>query len=299
MGLLYINVDISELEDLIQAEDLAKEALKKAATNLTVATRGKIVELASQRLHTRRQKFIKALTHFQLDETTFVVNLDASARWIDEGMPEHNMLDDLLSSDKAKTSKDGKSKYIIVPFQHNKVKQARTPEQEQLLGQIKKEMAKVGATPNKIENDPTGKPKLGLVRSMDITKGPASTGRSPIGRGVGGPAVGPTGIPLLKGVRVYQKEIKDENGEAKIGRFIMTFRVASSKHAGGAPPETTTSAWRKKHTGADGKTKSQARWQHPGTEATNLMEEGMKWALEQWSKEIAPGIIAELVAKLG
>src|SRR5688572_6922028 len=98
MGLLFINVDISELEDLTQAEELAREALKKAATNLTAATRGKIIELASQRLHTRRSKFIKALTTFQLDDNTYVVNLDASARWIDEGMSEHNMLDDLLAS---------------------------------------------------------------------------------------------------------------------------------------------------------------------------------------------------------
>jgi hypothetical protein len=293
MGFLFINIDVSELQDLLELESLSKDAMQSAARDLTAATRAKIVEIADQKLHTRRGKFIEALTHFQLDDNTFVVNLDASARWIDEGMTEHNMLDDLLASKKAKTSKDGKSKYIVVPFQHNQAKQNLTPGQQKLLATIKKELAKVGATPNKLEVDAAGKPKLGLVRSLDITKGPPSTPSNPIGRGIGGTAVGPTGTPLLKGVQVYQKEIKDKNGESRVGRFVMTFRVASSKQKGQVGEEST-GAWKKKF----GEKKSQARWDHPGIEATNLMQEGLDWALAQWEQKIAPGIIAKLVGQL-
>lgn len=273
--MFYINLDASALQDLEGLADAAEGAMAKAARDLTAATRGKIVELAQEKLHSRRGMFIDALTHFQLDETTFVVNLDKSARWIDDGMDAHDMLEDLLKSKKAKRAKDG-STYVVIPFQHNKAKQSLTPAQQSLLNTIKKELASVGATPNKIEMDSSGKPKLGLVRSLDITKAPVSTGAHPIGAGPKGQvAQGATGgIPLLKGVRIYQKEIKDKNGEAKVGRFVMTFRIASSKHKGGG------------------------KWQHPGVGAANLMEEGYKWAMDQFENKIAPQIIAAVVASL-
>jgi hypothetical protein len=77
-----------------------------------------------------------------------------------------------------------------------------TPAQQSLLNTIKNELAKVGATPNKIEMKADGTPKLGLVRSLDIMSKPPST-RAAQDRtgGIGGVAQGPTGIPLLKGVR--------------------------------------------------------------------------------------------------
>lgn len=271
--MFFINVDFSALDDLLDIGTAAEGAMKQAANDLTAATRAKIVELANEKLHTRRAQFIEGLSHFQVDETTWVVNLDAKARWIDEGMKEHSMLDDLLKSKKAKRSKDG-STYVVVPFQHNKAKQNLTPGQQMLLNTIKKELAKVGTTPNQIETNGRGEVKLGLVRSLDITKAPVSTPRRRIGAGpTGQVAQGPTGIPILKGVRVYQKEFKNKAGETKVGRFVMTFRTASSKM------------------GPD-------RWRHPGLPPTNLLEEGVKWALEQWESKIAPQVLARLTAKL-
>jgi hypothetical protein len=291
--MFFINLDMSEVEDLFGMEEVASAELKKAAAQLAVATKAHIIEEANHKLHTRRGMFIEGLSHFPIDDTTWVINLDASARWIDEGMPEHNMLDDLLKSKKAKRAADG-STYIVVPFQLNKAKQNLTPAQQTLLATVKAEMAKVGTTPNQMEMDPTGKPKLGLVRSLDIMKAPNSTNSNPLGRGTGGVAQGPTGVPLLQGVRVYQKEFKDKSGKTQMGRFVMTFRVASSKQRDAKPP-TSTAPWKKKQ-GAD---KPQGRWQHPGVEATNLMEDGLKWAIEEWERKIAPAVIGRLIAKLG
>lgn len=273
--MFFVNLDLSALEDIVDLGDLAEEEMQRAVSNLAAQTRGKILELAKERLHSRRNMFVDALSHFQVDETTWVVNLDKSARWIDEGMPEHNMLEKLLKSKKAKTAKDG-TKYVVVPFQHNRTKQDMTPAQQSLLNTIKNELAKVGTTPNKIEMKADGTPQLGLVRSLDISQKPKSTRKLKIGAGpFGSPAQGPTGIPLLKGVRVYQKEIQKADGTKGVGRFVMTFRVASQKH------------------------KDQpGRWNHPGVEATNLMEEGMRWALETWSSKTAPEIMARIVAKI-
>jgi hypothetical protein len=115
---------------------------------------------------------------------------------------------------------------------------------------------------------------------------------------VGRIAQGPTGIPLLSGVKVYQKKIKDKNGNEKMGRFVMTFRVASSKQKDGPMPGETTAVWKKKQTDKDGNTPGQQRWQHPGLEATNLMEEALEWAKQEWEKKIAPALMDRLVASI-
>lgn len=280
--MFYLNIDASEILGAGDMEDAAEKELKQAARALTAATHGKLIELANQKLHTRRQPYIDAVSMFQMDETTFVVNLDASARWIEDGMPEHDMLENLLKSRKVKRAKDG-SAYLVVPFQHNRAKSSMTPAQQSLLATIKKELASLGSefpggtiTPNKLEMKADGTPKLGLVRTMDITKAPVSTQALRIGRGPEGQvAQGATGgIPILKGVRVYQKEFQNKAGETKVGRFVMTFRVASSKHKGGG------------------------KWQHPGLEATNLMDEAMKWATETWSSKIAPNLLSKITASI-
>lgn len=277
--MFYINIDLSDLEGILDLGDVADAEMQKAAADLTAQTKAKITEIANEKLHSRRNMYLDALSHFQLDENTWVVNLDKRARWIDDGMSEHSMLEALLKSKKAKRAKDG-STYVVVPFQHNRVKQNMTPAQQSLLNTIKNELAKIPGdekvTPNKIETHADGSPKLGLVRSLDIMNKPKSSSRLKIGAGpLGATAQGPTGIPLLQGVRIYQKEINKPDGSKGVGRFVMTFRVASSKH------------------------KSQpGRWRYPGVEATDIMEQGMRWALDRWESKIAPALLDRIVAKL-
>lgn len=269
-----INIDSSEIIDLLGIDEASTGEMNKAAAALTAATKAKAIELANQKLHTRRKMFIEALDHFQVDENTWVVSLDAKAVWIDEGMPEHSMLPDLLKSKKAKTAKDG-SKYVVVPFKHNKGKQLQTPAQQALLNTIKKELRAVGTTPNQIELTKEGKPKLGLVRSLDITQRPLSTADLRIGAGPRGHvAQGPTGIPLLKGIRVYQKEVQKSDGTTGIQRDVMTFRVASSKH------------------------EAQGRWHHPGIEGANIMDEAAAWARNEWDSKIAPSLMDRIIMKI-
>jgi hypothetical protein len=262
-------LDVSDLLGLADLAEPAKREMKAAGEKLTAMTRAHIVEEANKKLHTRREMYIDGLSHMKLNDTTWVVNLDAKVRWIDDGMGAHNMLDDLLKSPKAKTAKDG-HKYISVPFRHGpKGPTQMTPAQKNLLDTIKGELKSRKIPYGKLEQDATGKPKLGLLHSFDINNAPTKThngpgqGKGPIGKVV----QGPTGIPLLQGIRIYQREVQNKDGGKSVRKDIMTFRVASSKQQG------------------------QGKWDHPGVQGVKLMDEAYEWAKKTWERDIVPQMI--------
>lgn len=266
-----VHLDIGPLLALGQGiDDASKKAMKEAGDRLTKMVKAHIVEEANKKLHTRRQMFIDGLSTFAVDENTYVVNLDAKVRWIDDGMPAHSLLDDLLKSKSAKTAKDG-SKYVVVPFQHKKGPTQMTPAQKTLQDTLKQELNKRRIPYGKIETDSNG-PKLGLLHSFDIKRQPIKTANTPgQGKGpIGKVMQGPTGIPLLQGVRIYQRQVKNKDGSKSVKRDIMTFRVASSKHKG------------------------QGRWEHPGNEAVKLLEEAYDWAKRTWEKDIVPQLMLSI-----
>lgn len=274
--MFFLNLDIAPLLNVAEKlTDAAKAAMRKHGELLVAQTRAHIVEQANIKLHTRRQLYVDNLTHLQVDENTWVINLDAKARWIDDGMPEHNMIDDLLKSSKAKTAKDG-SKYVVIPFQHKKGPTQMTPAQATLLNTIKSELAKQKIPYGKLETGGDGKVKLGLLHKLDIKDAPIKNSNAPgQGKGpVGAVMQGNTGIPLLQGLRIYQTKVKDKSGHESIRRDIMTFRIASSKQKG------------------------QGKWDYPGTSAVPLMAEGYDWAKRQWETNIVPGLIADINSKL-
>lgn len=274
--MIHLNIDISDLIPLTGASEAAQRAIIEGARDLTIATHAHIVEEANKRLHTRRGLFIEALSYFQISDDTWVVSLDAKARWIDDGMPDHNMLDDLLKSPKAKNAKDG-SRYIVVPFRHSGGPTQLTPAQMNLLTTIKAHLKDRGIPYGKLEHDASGAPKLGRLHRFDVMKEPIKShngpgqGRGPIGR----PIQGPTGIPVLKGISVYQRKITDKQGKESVKREIMTFRVASSKHR-----------------------EQGGRWDHPGLKPMKLMDEGLEWARAHWESKVAPGVLGRLVSSL-
>lgn len=275
--MIFTQFDISELIKLGQKlTSAAERAMKEAGDFLTKQVRAHIVEEAHKKLHTRRQMFVEHLRTFQVDEDTWVVSLDAKYRWIDDGMEKHSMVDSLLKSKNAKRAKDG-SKYAVIPFEHGpKGPTQMTPAQATLLNTIKAEMSKRKIPYAAIEKDSQGVAKTGLLHAFDINHSPIKTADVPgQGKGpIGAVMQGPTGIPLLKGVRVYQQQVTDKLGKAKIKRAIMTFRVVSSKH------------------------KEQGRWEHPGLDPVNLMEDGQNWASEQWETLIAPQIAAKFFSEI-
>jgi hypothetical protein len=270
-------VDIHPLTDFDQKfESVVKKALKDAARDLSAQSHAKIVEMVQQKLHSTREKYLDNLSYHQLDENTWVVELGKPALFIEDGLPPNfDMLPGLLKSKKAKTAKDG-SKYVVVPFEHNKAKSRQTPAQKSLTDTIKAELKKQGA-PNitAIEKGADGKPLLGMVRSFNTMNNPIKTGEG-VGQGkgpVGAVKQGITGIPFLQGVRVFQKEVARKDGSKGVKKSVMTFRVASSKHAG-------------------------ERWIHPGLEEKHFFEKVAEWSVREFERIIWPSILDSMHAGL-
>lgn len=267
--MIFVNIDLSAILTLEQElRPAIDKAMREAGRDLSAQAHAHLMEEVQQKLHSSREKYLDALDFKQVGDDTWVVTLDKDAIWIEEGMPEHEMIADLLKSPKAKMAKDG-SRYMVIPFKHNQGPTAQTRAQQDLTSTLKAEMKRREIPYGKIEKDSKGNPKTGMLHSFDILKNPPKTSEGPgQGKGpVGQVRQGPTGIPFLQGVRVYQKKVKGKDGKETVKKSIMTFRIVSSKHMG---------------TG---------RWVHPGLEAKKFFEEAADWALREWEQRIGPAIL--------
>jgi hypothetical protein len=281
-NLLYVDMSnvLQGFEDFHQ--DFA-DKLDNAAQLLAAQADAHIKEQAAERLHTRKDEYVEALDLQPVGKGVYAVTLKAEARWIEDGMEPHNMLEDLLASDKAKTAKDG-SKYLVVPFKHSKGPAQQTGVERRILSAIKKELRRNRIPYKRIEKNPDGSPKLGLVHSLNLAP-PHSTPLKPGYEGpkdkvfkgkTDSPYIG--GTPYTFGTRIYQHPMKNEKGDVlmgkdghpKVERSIFTFRVASSKQAG---------------TGM---------WDHPGVSPMHFFEEAHQWIQQEWDNKIAPDIIRSL-----
>jgi hypothetical protein len=281
-----VNVDLSGLDALKDIPEELDKAAREAIRDLSAMTHAKVVELASTRLNTRRQAFIDGLS-LREEQGVWLLELGGKARWIDDGMEKHSMLDALLASPKAKRAADG-SVYTVVPFDHSPGSGPTntTPTQLDLVNTVRTEMRKRKIPWAKVERDDQGRPKLGKLHKFNIESSPFKTenapgqGWGPVGdvrqgysernarmREHGGPGGG--GIPFLRGVAVYQHAL--EGGGVQ--RSVMTFRIASSKMEG------------------------QGRWEHPGLEPVNVFDDAYKWAMEELENKILPELVKNLTSK--
>lgn len=252
------------------------EEIKKTSAELASQVHLKAIEIANDKLHSRRQMYIDGL-ELKEDSDVWVLSLNAKVRWIEDGLEPGEMLDDILSSPKAKTSKDGK-KYLAVPFNHGPGKAAPTPAESNLISTIKTELNKFNVPFGGIEKDRTGNPKIGLLHNIDISKHPTKTHHGPgQGKGPIGEVVqGKSGNPYLQGIRVYQLPVPDYSpaSTTNVKRSIMTFRMASESQRG------------------------KGMWEHPGLEPTKIMDEALEWGLKQLDEHIVPQLISTITAKL-
>lgn len=283
-----IDVDLREyLKHLQEVPPALKKAAETGVRDLTAAIHAHALEESKKKLHTRAKMFADHLKIRQVDDDTWLVVLEKEAVWIEDGVDPHEMIDDLLSKRSAKSSppkraKDG-SLYRVIPFHHGPGKgpTQSTPAEATLQATIKKALktaenrftGKAGIPYGGLEKDDRGVPRTGLLHKLDIMDQPKKTHEGPgMGKGpLGEVRQGPTGIPFLQGIRIYQRETQNPDGSKSVKRAIMTFRVVSSKHKG---------------TG---------RWFHPGLPPTNILEEAYRWGLQHLDTVIIPKILDQVL----
>ena len=266
--MLHINVDTTGLDILKGASDIIEREARNAAKALQAMCHAKVGEFAGQRLHTRKQMYLEGVTLHE-EDTVFIVRLDTKLSWIEEGMPEHSMLDGLLAGPRAKTNQHGE-KYVIVPLTQAKSGQglpAPTSAQTDLVKTLKDEFDKRHIPWKDLETKSDGSPKLGKLHSFNILNAPVKTKEGPFqGKGaIGDVRQGLTGTPFLQGVNVYQKESK-----GKVNKSVMTFRVAHERHRG------------------------QGLWTHPGLQGVNIFHEVEQWAENEFNNVIGPQLAETL-----
>lgn len=212
MSDLYFQIDKSHFEDVLEQfrKEMQKD-LNEAVGKLAEMTEIKILELAENGLHTTFDVYKANLTSRQASAGVYVITLDQKAMWIEEGLPpDFDMKEGLLKN--AKVSKDG-HRYAVVPFKHNKNPSQNTPKAQDLVDQVKSVLRQESIPFRKIEKNPNGSPRLGLLHKIDIDS------KKPTAR---------ASTPALQGVRIYQTQ----DAKGKVSKGIYTFRTVSDGPAG-------------------------------------------------------------------
>jgi len=267
--MLNLNLNLGDLAGLEERLRIKADVLlETAAANLAVQSHGRIVEQAARKLHSSRSQYIEALSYEQLERGEWVVRLDQKAMWIEEGMPRHEMIDDLLRNGARINPKTG-VRYKAIPMA---VKgKTSTPAAAQILRQAAMGAIRAaGINMREIEKEVDGRVKQGLIHRLTVADHPLRTGTGAYqGHGpMGEPRQGMSGRAFLSGLQIRQRMIGGTGG--MVQRTALVFRVVSSLHKG---------------TG---------RWVHPGFKAVKLFDEAHSWATREWEAKIMPEILAAL-----
>ena len=194
-----------------EINQVMQETVDLAVKSLAASCYGKVVELAQENLHSSLNKYLDALSFKEAGKGIWIISLDKSAMWIEEGKSAGEMIDDLLKNG-AKMSKSG-HRYKVIPFSHFDIPQNMTPKAMGFRDILKAELKARGIPFKKLETDSFGKPKLGLLHSLDIDSPRPSAAAD---------------YPVFSGLNIAQNKGADGN----IRRTATTFRVVSDSQKG-------------------------------------------------------------------
>ena len=209
---MQISVKVKFEEFGISVENLTAEAIDSVQNDLrevSLMLLNKAHELAASRLHSTRSQFLDALKYDDSVPNRYVLELGEDAVHLDDGYPGFSMLPKLAQGPNSKLSKDGASRYVIIPMP--KKGTATNPNNTahvELASAMRKVMGDRDASKWQKYKD-TIDPATGKRNTMERNKTAGSI------------------HPYLAGltrVREYQK-----HGVAPISSQHMTFRIASTK----------------------------------------------------------------------
>jgi hypothetical protein len=240
-----LKFDLSQLEKEFGFYKNINKHLADAIDNLAGQAYEKAIELAQQKLKSRRDIFLNNL-EFKKEgsgnNAVYVILLNDGGMWVEDGVPAHNMKDTHLK---------GKDK-VIIPFNHNKMQPSMMPpKQQQLYKEVKSFLKKQKMPLGKTINDNSGKPILsspGNVKPAATFNNVPSSIKSK-----------KSGESVLNRLNVYQTATQGKDGKQKITKTAMTFRTLS------------------KNSGDD-------EWNVPDLKAAHILDEVYSWILQNYEK---------------
>ncbi len=201
MSNLKIKLDTTALASTLKeyAAEVAQD-VNKGVARLAAQTKAHVLMDAGAELSSPTFKtFSKSVEMEDISPGIWVVSINQKGLWIEEGIePNTDMKPGLLKG----------KKFVVIPFSKDKSKASSTGYEFQLREQVKSALKKEGIPFKKIENNPNGSPKTGLLHRKDF----------------GGEIPGKGNTPVLNGVSIYQTLTKTGN----VRRDILTFRTVSS-----------------------------------------------------------------------
>jgi hypothetical protein len=266
-----INAEAVAAQVQQDVESIYKE-LQDGVKSLTAQTHAKVLEFASQDLKGYNLKAFmgengKNVSWDQVSDNIFVVAIDPSVGFYNDGRPPVSMATESWLLKNAKTAKDG-SKYRVIPFKHD-TKQTHGANAQ--LNSMAKNMIRQARTPDNkriplysIEKNADGTPRIGTLHKIKATP-PFTQSQAPSlfskprsaedAKATGLKAHG--GIFKLEGLAVSQRMVGP-----KVKREAVTFRVVSSKH------------------------QAEGRWLFPAIPAHRFLERAFEWATQTAWPEI-------------
>jgi hypothetical protein len=266
-----IKANYKEIADKLGVVE--KEVAKKlngAVEALSISTHAFIIKYAQDHLKGYPlEAFLgedgSNIRWIQVSKNMWVVEIDESAKWVEEGRSPTSMATDdwLLKPGKGlKTARDG-SKFKIIPFSHDKGA-LTTP--SGMREAIDASLKANGVSMRKIEKGPDGMPKIGIVnRLKDIPQlnDPASDNiyqyRS---KGRTADEAEALGLPNYEGAHYLSGGVvvQRPSKKGKVKKEVVTFRVVSSKH------------------------ENEQRWLYPEVKPLHSIPAAYDYATKEWDK---------------
>jgi hypothetical protein len=257
--------NLKEIADKLgQTTDAISARIKSEVGKLSISTHAFVVAFANERLTGfNRDHFFgknnKNVRWTQVADGYWVVEIDESVRWIEEGRPQPTFMGDWLLKPGApgvKTAKDG-SKFRVIPMNQTKNSQ----KDPILFHNIKYALQQNNIDMKKITRGSDNKPILGVVAKLGIKEKRTSYPEMHFSEPRNRQTANKLGLPETHGHHYLDNAVVTQRKVGgKVKKEVVTFRVISSKH------------------------KQEGRWFYPKVEALNSIPEAYKYANEEWGK---------------
>lgn len=244
-------------------------AMKGVIREITEMAYGRAQELAAERLRSTRQQYINGLKFEEAGEGIFVLSLDPSVAYLEEGFSAFDMIKAGLARGAKSQLNKNNERFVRIPFEHSKgAASPSSPENKRPIQQSQGSQTTKGslaADLKKLEQifgangqtkGPSGNDLTGKVWSMrKSTSGPQWNYQDALGRKDTQTVTGVS--QLLSGLTKVQYEGKAE----KTKSAYLTWRTATDKPGSG-------------------------KWIHPGMAGAKIFPDVEKWIEEQFAAKV-------------